>query len=681
MAGEYTVHVTVLADRNSGPANPSPEPRALATAAIALLWIATAAGCAQGGVPDRRAGALDRDAIAELRVLCPSPLETMSAECALALERRYASKPFTARGPGIGGGWGYVYRRTHADVGMLLDPVSGRWWLPAPRQRRVGWAELFADAPSTRSRVEAAVQRPECLVPEGTTRHDLRESCDAEAMFRLALLMEACLTPRFSRGAAGWRDRWDWLLDRVVEDWGGDGAVEDTVWDYRLHFAWRRGRCQEVPVGVFRMMRELPLPTVGSGQGRWLDVLAARLGDVWAHATWGRGEADVNAAVDADPVVGYVGRARRALVEGTVVEALAFLLAAQRLDAQRSESVFDWRGLRSAFTNEEVEVAAGFAERILAFGVGPLPEPEYSHGSSRGHRHWIDAEGRERWGSAHGTVIVTSGGFLPRCGRRGKQHGHLPQVRRSYDYTLPDWSVLAPVGLAEEVAALSSDEVRRWIGSDGRECALAADGTVMPAVTDWHDDLPAAVESGAERRQGDLREIARRLRAEMVGDPDVPAGGDLDGAVTVIVFHNYRCGNTRASSAAVEAALEIPGVRVEFRDHPIPGLARAARLAQAAHVQGRYLDARAALTEWSGNVGADDVPERLAAKLGLDAGRLREDLASPEVGIRLAANRWLAEWFGVKATPTFVFLGPDAVERFAGGIDATKMKRIIRSVM
>ena len=174
----------------------------------------------------------------------------------------------------------------------------------------------------------------------------------------------------------------------------------------------------------------------------------------------------------------------------------------------------------------------------------------------------------------------------------------------------------------------------------------------------------------------------RGLRVEIVGRPDVPAGGDPGGAVTVVEFFDYACGFCKRSLDAVRAALAADGVRVELREYPIlgEGSARAARVALAADRQGRYLDAHMALMERTGGYG-DDLPELLAAELGLDAARLRADMESPEVAELIAANRRLAGRLGVTGTPAFLFLGPKSVEVSPGALDASRMADLIASVL
>ena len=174
----------------------------------------------------------------------------------------------------------------------------------------------------------------------------------------------------------------------------------------------------------------------------------------------------------------------------------------------------------------------------------------------------------------------------------------------------------------------------------------------------------------------------RDLRQEIVGQPGVPAEGDPSGSVTVVEFFDYGCRYCKRSMDAVRTALDQPGVRVELREYPIlgPGSERAARLALAADLQGRYLEAHNALMEREGGYEGEDLPEELASAVGLDAARLRADMASAEVAGRIAANRQLAGRLGVTGTPAFLFLGPTSVEVSPGALDATRMAELIGAV-
>lgn len=247
-----------------------------------------------------------------------------------------------------------------------------------------------------------------------------------------------------------------------------------------------------------------------------------------------------------------------------------------------------------------------------------------------------------------------------------------------------------PVHLAVSRDAPAASHVRVRIAGTRERWGVAAAETAAPPVA--RDDIERIVRDYLMANPAVLREAAdpsrrlaanvRNLRDEIVGQPGVPAEGDPSGSVTVVEFFDYACGYCKRSLDAMRTALERPGVRVELREYPIlgEGSERAARVALAADLQGRYLDAHKALMERVGGLEGESLPEELASALGLDAARLRADMASPEVTARIAANRQLAGRLGVTGTPAFLFLGPASVEVSPGALDATRMAELIGAV-
>ena len=210
---------------------------------------------------------------------------------------------------------------------------------------------------------------------------------------------------------------------------------------------------------------------------------------------------------------------------------------------------------------------------------------------------------------------------------------------------------------------------------------LTGGGDVGDLVRDYLLANPDAVREAMDPAR-QLAARVRSLRSEIVRQSGVPAVGDLSGTVTVVEFFDYACGFCRQSAAALKAAMERPGVRVELREYPIlgEGSVRAAKLALAAGAQGRYIEAHTALMEWPGSLDVDGLPEDLAAAVDLDAARLRVDMESPDVSARIESNRRLAGRLGVSGTPAFLILGPDSVEVSPGALDAGRMRELIAAV-
>ena len=302
---------------------------------------------------------------------------------------------------------------------------------------------------------------------------------------------------------------------------------------------------------------------------------------------------------------------------------------------------------------------------------------------------FLDADGAP-WPIS--TLHVSEGGPMA---AREPSHPHVATLRA--DARQPAGSVVAfleglaePVHLAVSRDAPTAPRIRIRIARRHRgaraEIAGAAVGQPAP------DAVEGIVREYLLANPGVLRDAmdpsrrmatkVRELRAEIVGRPDVPAAGDPAGSVTVVEFFDYACGYCKRSLDAMRAALARPDVRVELREYPIlgEGSVRAARLALAADLQGRYLDAHEALMERTEGLDRENLPEELASALGLDAARLRADMASPAVEALIAANRRLAGRLGVTGTPAFLFLGPESVEVSPGALDASRMADLIASV-
>ena len=111
---------------------------------------------------------------------CPDPLEQSSlsnAECAKAIDQHFRNEA--------------AY--TIEYFGMV------------PKESPFTYGEMFNGFKGDRELVVDALLRPECRLLEGPIRMDLRESCNADALGRFALLTELCHT---ATGGNKWFDPW-----------------------------------------------------------------------------------------------------------------------------------------------------------------------------------------------------------------------------------------------------------------------------------------------------------------------------------------------------------------------------------------------------------------------------------------------------------------------------------------
>ena len=248
----------------------------------------------------------------------------------------------------------------------------------------------------------------------------------------------------------------------------------------------------------------------------------------------------------------------------------------------------------------------------------------------------------------------------------------------------------APVHLdlvADGSAAATRVDVRL---TDPRTGTGSGTGSTAASGASTSVDLDSAIRDYLLSHPEVLREAldpARQLasqveshRSELLAAEGVPLLGEASGAVTVVEFFDYRCGFCKRSLDAVRAAVTRGGVRLQMREYPIlgEGSVRAARVALAAARQGAYGDAHFALMAHEGDYDEASV-EGIALELGLDLDRLRSDMASPEVGALIEANRELAGRLGVTGTPAFLVLGPERVEISPGAVDADRLGALIDS--
>lgn len=220
-------------------------------------------------------------------------------------------------------------------------------------------------------------------------------------------------------------------------------------------------------------------------------------------------------------------------------------------------------------------------------------------------------------------------------------------------------------------APLISQEVprsRSEIEAVVREYILQHPEVLMESVRAHQERQRAA-------RQREASEAIVARRKELTNDAATPQAGKGPGKVPVVVFSDYRCGYCkRAEAAILQLAAEDSGAYLVFKELPIlgPESAMAAAAALAAHRQGAYLRFRQELMGATQPL-TEEVIDGVAAKLGLDVGKLRQDMRSAETSDAITRNQRLASEVGVQATPSFV-IGSELV---SGALDATRFQALI----
>jgi protein-disulfide isomerase len=201
-----------------------------------------------------------------------------------------------------------------------------------------------------------------------------------------------------------------------------------------------------------------------------------------------------------------------------------------------------------------------------------------------------------------------------------------------------------------------------------------ADGALSPAqaesvresVRDYirenpeiiEEALQALQERSAAEAEMRTRQTIAALQDDLFHHPDAPVGGNPDGDVTLVEFFDYRCGYCKRVHPTVQELLaRDSNIRLVYKELPILGADSvfAARAALAAHRQdpAKYSQLHDALMETRGSLDEASVMQ-IAAEVGLDPARLRQDMAAPEIDAAFQRNFRLAQALEISGTPSFV---------------------------
>lgn len=157
-------------------------------------------------------------------------------------------------------------------------------------------------------------------------------------------------------------------------------------------------------------------------------------------------------------------------------------------------------------------------------------------------------------------------------------------------------------------------------------------------------------------------------RAAIFENPNDPVLGNPEGSVTLVEFFDYRCTYCKSVFEPLMDLIEEDGdIRFVVKEFPIlgPESVLAARYALAAREQGKYAPYHTALMRHRGAFN-EEVLQRIAGDVGLDARKLAEDANDPGLKALLRDNMQLARILGISGTPAFVIgdtLIPGAVSK------------------
>lgn len=149
----------------------------------------------------------------------------------------------------------------------------------------------------------------------------------------------------------------------------------------------------------------------------------------------------------------------------------------------------------------------------------------------------------------------------------------------------------------------------------------------------------------------------------LAADTRDAAFGPVDAKVTVVEFFDFRCPGCKATAPDILRIMQAhPDVRFVFKDWPIldrgdpSGMSHyAARAAQAAHDQGKYLPVfRALMAE--GDLTQESI-DAILADNGVTMDAARAAMGSTDMTRHLVDTDAAAMALGLQATPTFIING------------------------
>jgi protein-disulfide isomerase len=193
-------------------------------------------------------------------------------------------------------------------------------------------------------------------------------------------------------------------------------------------------------------------------------------------------------------------------------------------------------------------------------------------------------------------------------------------------------------------------------------------------------EVSLALQAKEDRNRTEaINQRAAAAPSLLAADPRDPSFGPVDARVTVVEFFDFRCPGCKATAPEVLRLMQThPDVRFVFKDWPILDRGTentshyAARAAQAAHRQGKYLPVfRALMAEPALTKASID---RILASNGVALPAAQAAMAGPEIARHLADIQMSATSLGLQGTPTFFVNG-----RASASIQPADIDRAIRT--
>jgi protein-disulfide isomerase len=133
--------------------------------------------------------------------------------------------------------------------------------------------------------------------------------------------------------------------------------------------------------------------------------------------------------------------------------------------------------------------------------------------------------------------------------------------------------------------------------------------------------------------------------------------GNPNGDVTIVEFMDYNCGWCKKSMVELAELIKAdPKLRVVMKEFPIFGVGSeyAARAALAAKKQGKYWELHQGLFAHEGGQIEEAVVDQIAASVGLDVAKMKQDMTAQDVLQTITANQELGRAMAINGTPAFI---------------------------
>jgi protein-disulfide isomerase len=193
------------------------------------------------------------------------------------------------------------------------------------------------------------------------------------------------------------------------------------------------------------------------------------------------------------------------------------------------------------------------------------------------------------------------------------------------------------------------------------------------------DVLIDAIQAADDKMKADEKNKAVQAlathRKAVFDDPQSPVGGNPKGDVTLVEFFDYRCPYCKQVEPALEKLVaDDRKLRFVYKEFPVlgPDSEIAAHAALAAGQQGKYDAFHRAMMNAPGHIDEATI-YKVAASVGLDVDRLKQDMKSPDIDKELKANLDLGNDLDLSGTPSFI-VGDTIIP---GAIGADELKQLV----